>query len=113
MTDPEPENTGRPDDDEDPNVPEMIELPIDGTLDLHTFSPADVKDLVPAYIEECVGRDILQIRIIHGKGTGTLRRIVHSILDAHPHVIRYWQEEGTGGGWGATVVALAPRSQIR
>jgi len=112
LTKPEPNDSDRPELD-DQDVPEIVELTIDGTLDLHTFSPADVKDLVPAYIDECVSRDILQIRIIHGKGTGTLRRIVRSILDANPQVVRYWQEEGTGGGWGATIVALAPRPQIR
>ncbi len=112
MREPESNNT-EPLEDEGQDVPEIVELPIDGTLDLHTFSPSDIKDLVPAYIDECIGRDILQVRIIHGKGTGTLRRIVRSILDANPHVVRYWHEEGTGGGWGATVVALAPRPQIR
>jgi len=83
-----------------------VEYPIDGTLDLHTFHPRDVKDLVPEYIAECQKKKISQIRIIHGKGTGTLRRIVHSILDNHPQVIRYWHEGGSGGSWGATVVLL-------
>ena len=85
---------------------EPKEYPIDGTLDLHTFSPRDVKDLVPDYIDECLKRDIIQIRIVHGKGTGTLRRIVHSILDKHPKVASYRHEEGSGGSWGATVVDL-------
>ncbi len=85
---------------------EPKEYPIDGTLDLHTFSPRDIKDLVPDYIDECLKRDITQIRIVHGKGTGTLRRIVHSILDKHPSVISYRHEGGSGGSWGATVVDL-------
>jgi dsDNA-specific endonuclease/ATPase MutS2 len=85
---------------------EPREYPIDGTLDLHTFSPRDIKDLVPDYIDECLKRDITQIRIVHGKGTGTLRRIVHSILDKHPSVISYRHEGGSGGSWGATVVDL-------
>lgn len=82
------------------------EYPIDGTLDLHTFAPSDVKDLVPEYIDECLRRSIMQIRIVHGKGTGTLRRIVHSILDTHPRVVSYRHEDGSGGSWGATVVDL-------
>jgi len=85
---------------------EIVEYPIDGTLDLHTFSPRDVKDLVPEYIDECLNRGILQIRIIHGKGTGTLRRIVHSILAEHPRVASYRHEGGSGGSWGATIVDL-------
>jgi dsDNA-specific endonuclease/ATPase MutS2 len=90
----------------DDNPDQPVEFPIDGTLDLHTFSPKDVKSLVPDYIDECLKRDILQIRIVHGKGTGTLRRIVHSILDKHPRVVSYRHEGGSGGSWGATVVDL-------
>ena len=84
---------------------EPLELPIDGTLDLHTFSPKDVESLVPEYIQECLSRGILHIRIIHGKGTGTLRRIIHSLLDSHPAVLSYRHD---GGSWGATVVDLRP-----
>ncbi len=83
--------------------------PIDGTLDLHTFHPRDIKDLVPEYIETCREKGIFRIRIIHGKGTGTLRRIVHGILDTHPEVLDYRHEGGWGGSWGATVVNLKPR----
>lgn len=85
---------------------EPVEYPIDGTLDLHTFHPRDVKDVVPEYINECLNRGITQIRIVHGKGTGTLRRIVHSILEKHPRVASYRHEGGSGGSWGATVVDL-------
>ena len=83
-----------------------VEMPIDGTLDLHTFSPKDIKQLVPDYIEACLEKDITRLRIIHGKGTGTLRHIVHSILDEHPAVASYRHESGSGGSWGATVVDL-------
>ena len=83
-----------------------VEFPIDGTLDLHTFEPADVKDLVNDYIDACLEKEIYQIRIIHGKGTGTLRRIVQSVLDKHPSVSAYRHEGGSGGGWGATVADL-------
>ena len=85
-----------------------VEYPIDGTLDLHNFKPQDVKDLVPEYIQACREKNILQIRIIHGKGKGVLRQIVHDILDSHPDVIHYQHEGGSGGSWGATVVQLRP-----
>lgn len=85
---------------------EPVEYPIDGTLDLHTFKPAEVKDLVNDYIDACLEKGIYQVRIIHGKGTGTLRRIVQSLLDKHPAVSDYRHEGGSGGGWGATVADL-------
>ncbi|MBD3169526.1 MAG: DNA mismatch repair protein MutS [candidate division Zixibacteria bacterium] len=87
-----------------------VEYPIDGTLDLHTFSPKDVKQLVPDYISACLERGVTQLRIVHGKGTGALRKVVHSILEKHPDVISYRHESGSGGSWGATVVDLqSPR----
>ncbi len=82
------------------------EYPIDGTLDLHTFQPKEIKQLVPDYIDACLEKGIYQIRIIHGKGTGTLRRVVQSILEKHPAVLRFHHEGGSGGSWGATVVDL-------
>lgn len=85
-----------------------VELPVDGTLDLHTFHPRDVKSLVPEYIAECRRRGILQVRIIHGKGTGALRRTVHGTLDTLPEVIDYRLGGAGGGEWGATIVRLEP-----
>ena len=83
-----------------------IEIPIDGTLDLHTFNPKEVKDLVPDYIAACRERGLLQVRIVHGKGTGALRKTVHAILDRMPEVIGYRLGGHGGGEWGATIVSL-------
>ncbi|HOO45451.1 MAG TPA: Smr/MutS family protein [Deltaproteobacteria bacterium] len=87
---------------------EYHELVIDGTLDLHMFQPRDVKDLVPDYLQACREKGILLVRIVHGKGTGTLRRTVHSILEKMPQVVSYRLAGQTEGGWGATLVNLAP-----
>lgn len=89
-----------------PNDSDAHEMPLDGTLDLHTFNPKDVKELIPDYIEACLEKRIYQLRIIHGKGTGVLRRIVHSILEKHPAVESFRHESDSGGSWGATIVNL-------
>jgi len=88
------------------NAPAPIELPIDGELDLHTFQPREIKDLVPDYLDACRERGICHVRIIHGKGIGNLRRSVHSLLARHPQVISFTLDHPQFGGWGATLVVL-------
>jgi len=85
---------------------EPVPVPIDGVLDLHTFQPRDVKELVPEYLGECQKRGILRVRIIHGKGIGHLRRTVHAILAKHPEVATFALASTSFGGWGATIVHL-------
>ena len=99
-----------PPNDEHENAEEKpVELPIDGTLDLHAFHPREVKTLVRAYLEECRLRGILEIRVIHGKGTGQLRERVHSVLRKLPYVESFGLVGSERGSWGATVVVLRPR----
>jgi len=83
-----------------------VELPVDGVLDLHTFRPDEVRDLVRDYITACRERGILQVRIIHGKGIGTLREIVHATLSRMPVVASCRPADESAGGWGATIVEL-------
>jgi len=85
-----------------------VVIPIDGTLDLHTFNPREVKDLVPDYLALCRDKGILQVRIIHGKGTGAMQRTVHSILARIPEVASFRLAGEDGGGWGATIVIIRP-----
>ena len=89
------------------NAPE--ELPIDGVLDLHTFRPEDLGELVPEYLTECRARDILQVRVIHGKGIGNLKRSVHAILARLPEVTSFGEAGAHYGGSGATIVNLRSR----
>jgi dsDNA-specific endonuclease/ATPase MutS2 len=88
------------------DIDDPIDLPVDGVLDLHAFDPKDVRDLVPEYIGECLRRGIIDLRIIHGKGTGTLKAIVHGVLAKDPRVASFKDAGTGGGGWGATQVIL-------
>ena len=92
----------------DPEAPEPTALPIDGTLDLHTFRPADVRELVPEYLTGCLERGIFDVRIVHGKGTGALRRTVEALLQRDPRVESFRTAAEDAGGWGATLVRLKP-----
>ena len=81
------------------------QLPIDGTIDLHSFRPDELGSLIPDYIEACLDEGIRHIRIIHGKGTGNLRRSVHALLERNPNV-KSFSLASDHSGWGATVAEL-------
>ncbi|AOU97698.1 hypothetical protein BI364_06755 [Acidihalobacter yilgarnensis] len=83
----------------------VVALDINGILDLHHFHPREVPDLVREYLRECHRRDIHEIRIVHGKGKGVLRAVVHDILAHDPNVIAYGPATDRSG-WGATIVRL-------
>ena len=86
---------------------EPVELPITGELDLHTFQPADLGELLPAYFDECRQRSIRSVRVIHGKGTGALRIGVHRLLERMQGIESWtWPAAEQYGGWGATWVNL-------
>ncbi len=94
---------------QDKNEPVVLE--IDGILDLHPFSPKDLKTLIPDYIEECRKKGLVEIRIIHGKGIGNIRRSVYALLDRNSSVVSYRQADLHEGSWGATVVKLTVHPQ--
>ena len=94
------------DDGDDFEELEPIELEITDVLDLHTFPPSDVKELVREYLRLAYDKGLRKLRIIHGKGTGTQRRMVRAILERDPRVVAYGDPPGEAGGWGATWVTL-------
>ncbi len=88
---------------------EPVVMPIDGTLDLHTFNPKELPSLLTEYIRACREEGIYHLRIIHGKGKGIQKARVQSLLSKNPLVRSYGDAPAESGGWGATVVELKLR----
>ena len=85
-----------------------IQIPIEDVLDLHTFQPKDIADLLENYFAECIKAGIFSVRVIHGKGKGIQKRQVHRILQKNPRVKSFKDAPPEAGGWGATLVELKP-----
>ncbi len=94
----------------DADDPEPVAIPITGELDLHAFRPGEVTSLLDEYFIECRKRGLQRVRVVHGKGTGALRRQVHALLDRIPEVTAFALASAEAGGWGATLVTLRPKS---
>ena len=87
----------------------VVAVPIEDSLDLHTFSPKEIEPLVEEYLYQCQQRKFREVRIIHGRGTGMQRNIVRSLLAKNPYVAEFKDAPLESGGWGATMVMLKPK----
>jgi dsDNA-specific endonuclease/ATPase MutS2 len=85
---------------------EPIDLEITDSLDLHSFSPKDVKNVVRAYLEEAKKKGFRIVRIIHGKGIGVQREIVRQVLAETNFVKSFKNAPEFSGSWGSTIVEL-------
>ncbi|OQX62676.1 MAG: DNA mismatch repair protein MutS [Desulfococcus sp. 4484_241] len=83
-----------------------VVVPIGDVLDLHTFRPGEVESLLADYFDECLKAGITCVRVIHGKGTGALKKKVWSVLARNPKVKGFHDAPPQAGGWGATIVYL-------
>jgi len=96
-------------DDEGPFDPEApVVVPIEESLDLHFFRPAEVAEVVEAYLEAARERGFREVRLIHGKGRGVQRARVQQLADRSEHVSSWEAAPGNRGGWGATLARLKP-----
>jgi len=93
-------------DDEPPAEPFV--LPVTGELDLHAFAPRDAVSVVEDYLDECRRRGLLEVRIVHGRGQGVRRAEVRRALSRRADVREFRDAAPVSGGWGATLVVLAP-----
>jgi dsDNA-specific endonuclease/ATPase MutS2 len=85
---------------------EPVVLPLEDSIDLHAFQPKEISSVVEEYLHQCQEAGFGEVRIIHGKGIGVQRSIVHSVLQRHPAVQSFQDAPAEAGGWGATVVTL-------
>ena len=92
--------------DPDNPFPEPVRLEITDVFDLHTIAPRDVERAVHEYLSEAQRAGFSSVRIIHGKGQGVQRRLVHSILARTPFIREWTDAPPQSGGWGATVAPL-------
>lgn len=88
------------------NDGEAVPIPVGPELDLHPFAPRQVAPLVTDWLTACAAAGLDDVRIVHGKGLGVLRRTVRKVLATHPHVRGFHDAPPHRGGWGATVVRL-------
>jgi DNA-nicking Smr family endonuclease len=79
-------------------------VPIENAIDLHTFTPRDIKSVVEEYVNAAWERGLREVRLIHGRGRGVQRGIVQQALERHPLVIEFWDAPETH--LGATVARL-------
>jgi dsDNA-specific endonuclease/ATPase MutS2 len=94
------------DEETGPWEPEPVEVPITDVLDLHSFRPAEVKDLVREYLDAAYAQGLRRLRIIHGRGTGVQRRMVRALLERDPRVAAFGDAPAEAGGWGATWIEM-------
>ena len=88
--------------------PDPVVLPIEDALDLHAFAPRDIPSVVEEYLVEAARRGFTEVRLIHGRGKGVQRAIIHGLLARHPLVVRFFTAPAERGGWGATIAILKP-----
>ena len=84
-----------------------VVLPIEPELDLHAFAPREVPSLVEEYLRACRKKGILEVRLVHGRGKGVQRAVVHRLLASLPNIDSFREAPPESGGWGATLVRLA------
>ncbi len=86
--------------------PDAVRVPIEDTLDLHPFAPADIRSVVDEYLRAAHHAGLHEVRLIHGRGRGVQRGIVQAALDRHPLVTDFW--DAPDSHLGATVARLIP-----
>ena len=94
--------------DADEPFSDPVRVPVEDSIDLHSFSPRDIPSVVESYLEAACEAGFQEVRLIHGRGKGVQKEVVRRVLSQHPRVKEYREAPPEQGGWGATIVWLAP-----
>ena len=92
--------------------PDAFVVPLTGELDLHNFAPRDIPSVVEEYVRACRERNVLSLRLVHGRGRGVQRAVVRRLLLRLDAVLAFDDAPPLSGGWGATLVRIAPRDEV-
>lgn len=91
---------------DEPSEDEPVILPIEDSIDLHSFAPKDIPSVVESYLEAAREAGLVEVRLIHGRGKGVQKERVRQTIARSEHVERFSEATPDRGGWGATVVTL-------
>jgi len=100
---------GQPNEEDEYDPEQPVEIPVEDSIDLHSFPPRDVPDVVDAYLEEASEKGFTEVRLIHGRGIGVQRDRVQKLLARHPLVSGFHDAPPDRGGWGATIAYIKPK----
>ena len=92
--------------------PEPVDVPLEDSFDLHTFTPRDIPSVVESYLEAAIEAGFEEVRIIHGRGKGVQKEVVRRVLTEHPNVTSFREAPSDRGGWGATIAWLKKKDQV-
>jgi hypothetical protein len=92
----------------DPVTIEAVVVPLEDSLDLHPFAPADVPDVVREYLARAREAGFAEVRLVHGRGRGVQREAVRRVLAGCSLVAAFADAPPERGGWGATIARLRP-----
>ncbi len=75
-------------------------------LDIRGKRPEEIDFTLIKFLDNAYSSGVSKVEVLHGKGTGVLKKTVHDILKAHEHVTNYYFEKIEFGGDGVTIVEL-------
>jgi len=81
-------------------------MPVMNEIHLRHLTADEALLKLDKYLDDAFMAGLYQVRVVHGRGTGTLRRVVHQQLAKHPLVKSYRPGDYGEGGTGVTIVEL-------